>query len=71
MYQFKRYQELIQRPILQTILLPERESLLGSLHDYVGSIAVDPNTASIKLVDMPPVVCRLYWIRQMEAKVEF
>lgn len=41
--------------------------LLGLLQEYVSSITVDGG--AIKLVDMPPVVCSLYWVHQQEAKV--
>ncbi|KAG8276877.1 Cytoplasmic dynein 2 heavy chain 1 [Homalodisca vitripennis] len=69
MAEFKRYQEVMQRPAIQKALVAERETLLSQLQDYVASVQVEPDDSHLRLVDMPPVVSRLYWVRQLEAKV--
>lgn len=69
MQEFKRYQEIIQRPVIQRALMAERETLLSQLQDFVASVQVEASDSHMQLVDMPVVVSRLCWARQLEAKV--
>lgn len=67
--EFKRYQEIIQRPSIQRALVAEREALLSQLQDYIAGVEVEASECHLRLVDMPAVVSRLCWARQLEAKV--
>lgn len=69
MQEFKRYQEIIQRPVIQRALMAERETLLSQLQDFVASVQVEASDSHMQLVDMPVVVSQLCWVRQLEAKV--
>ncbi len=70
--EFKRYQELIKRPSIQRELVVERENLLGKLSEYVarerkGFRDVGPTR---RLHDIPETVNNIYFVRQLQAKVE-
>lgn len=70
--EFKRYKELIKRSSIQRELVVERENLLGKLSDYVGSERkgfrdVGPEK---QLPDVPKTVNAIYFVRQLQAKVE-
>ncbi|CAG2064257.1 unnamed protein product, partial [Timema podura] len=73
LYEFKRYQELIERPIVCNALVAERESLLAALREYLHTVSTDFNAGrtggAVRLVDMPEVICNIYWVRQLECKV--
>lgn len=69
MQEFEKYQEVIQRPSIQRVLVAEREMLLSHLQDYVASVQVEAPESHLRLVDMPVLVARLSWVRQLEAKV--
>ncbi|XP_069679211.1 cytoplasmic dynein 2 heavy chain 1 isoform X2 [Periplaneta americana] len=71
--EFKRYQELIQRPSVRNTLVAERENLLGLLREYIHSVSSDfgsgQNREYARILDMPEVICNIYWVRQLECKV--
>nr|CAD7453929.1 unnamed protein product [Timema tahoe] len=73
LYEFKRYQELIERPIVCNALVAERESLLAALREYLHTVSTDFNAGrtggAVRLVDMPEVICNIYWVRQLECKL--
>lgn len=69
MQEFEKYQEVVRRPSIQRVLVAEREMLLSQLQDYVASVQVEAPESHLRQVDMPVLVARLSWLRQLEAKV--
>ncbi|KAJ9584167.1 hypothetical protein L9F63_021464, partial [Diploptera punctata] len=71
--EFKRYQELIQRPSVGTKLIPERENLLGLLREYIHNVSSNftsgQNRQYAKMLDMPEIISNIYWVRQLEYRV--
>ncbi|XP_064157010.1 dynein cytoplasmic 2 heavy chain 1 isoform X2 [Anguilla rostrata] len=77
---FQKYKELIKRPSVSKDLLPERETLLAKLLDYIKGLRTDfesrchgiPGEKSGPLAgrNLPEVVNNIVWVRQLALKVE-
>jgi dynein heavy chain 2 len=69
--EFKRYQELIKRPSIQRELIAEREDLLGKLSEFIAKERKGFRDvgASRRLHGIPITVNNIYFVRQLEAKV--
>lgn len=74
--EFKRYQELIRRPAIQRELVVERENLLAKLGEYVGRERKEFRAGggsggpARRIHGIPDTVNSVYFVRQMQAKVE-
>lgn len=60
---------MIKRPNIASHLIAERENLLGLLKEYIEGININ-DEINPSLVDMPPVVGKIYWAKQLKSKVE-
>lgn len=74
LYEFIRYQSLIQRPYVKQALNNELEIFVSSLLIMLKTIQrqLDADDLDVKLYqppEMSPTVHQIQWAKQMEAKV--
>ncbi|XP_066245842.1 cytoplasmic dynein 2 heavy chain 1 [Euwallacea similis] len=72
-YEFTRYAELINRPVLRKNLRAERQFLLNSLSEYITQIQNQANQESSKVntrQETSETIREIIFIRQLEAKTE-
>lgn len=70
-YEFTRYSELIDRPVLKKTLQAERQFLLNSLKEYITQIQNQSNLDSSKIVtkqETSDSIKEIIFIRQLEGK---
>lgn len=70
-YEFTRYSELIDRPVLKKTLQAERQFLLNSLKEYITQIQGQSNLDSSKIVtrqETSDSIKEIIFIRQLEGK---
>ncbi|CAG9772440.1 unnamed protein product [Ceutorhynchus assimilis] len=70
-YEFTRYSELINRPVVKKSLHAERQLLLNSLNEYVAQIQSQSNLETSKIItrqETSETIKELIFIRQLEAK---
>lgn len=70
LHEFTRYSELISRPLLRQMLLPERQRLLNALFDYIRLLQSQNNSDHKILIkyDTSQIVADVIVIKQLEAK---
>lgn len=70
LYEFRRYTELMDRPVVRKILLAERQNLLVSLGQYIkqlsGMVGAEKKFSRF---DTPPIIMEINHIRMLESKV--
>ncbi|KAK4887690.1 hypothetical protein RN001_003961 [Aquatica leii] len=70
-YEFKRYAELINRPVLKKTLLSERQCLLTLLKDHLNQLhdqlSAEVSSGLIKY-DTPEVINEILKVKQLESK---
>ncbi|XP_056634261.1 cytoplasmic dynein 2 heavy chain 1 [Diorhabda sublineata] len=70
-YEYSRYAELMNRPVLRQELILERQFLLVALYDYLKQIQSQTTSENYTIAtryDTPEVVKDIIMIRQLEAK---
>lgn len=70
-YEFTRYSELIERPVLKKTLQAERQFLLNSLKEYITQIQSQSNLDSSKIVtrqETSDTIKEIIFLRQLEGK---
>ncbi|RZF43242.1 hypothetical protein LSTR_LSTR016848 [Laodelphax striatellus] len=70
--EFRKYQELIERPLVRSLLTPQRECLLGLLQDHVAKLNADGFDDKCNWsinYDMSPLVKKIYWLHQQESQI--
>lgn len=70
-YEFTRYSELINRPVLKKTLQAERQFLLNSLNEYVTQIQSQSNLETSKIMtrqETSDTIKEIIFVRQLEAK---
>ncbi|XP_050308266.1 cytoplasmic dynein 2 heavy chain 1-like [Anthonomus grandis grandis] len=71
LYEFTRYSELINRPVLKETLKAERQFLLKSLSEYIGQIQNQSNLEITKIAtrqETSETIREIIHVRQLEAK---
>jgi hypothetical protein len=74
-YEFVRYQEIIERPSIYTQLKGELENFLNCVKQMINAIEDETDGDQVKkssvleLAGLEPIVRKLYSLKQQEAKV--
>ncbi|KAK5644080.1 hypothetical protein RI129_007925 [Pyrocoelia pectoralis] len=71
LYEFKRYTELINRPVVRKTLLNERQYLLSLLKEYLAQLSAQltaDSADSTSKYDTPEVVSEIMKVKQLETK---
>lgn len=74
-YEFIRYQEIIERPSIYTQLKGELENFLNCLRQMINAIGdevdgdQDKKSSILELAGLEPIVKKIYSLKQQEAKV--
>uniref|UniRef100_A0A8D8QIW2 Cytoplasmic dynein 2 heavy chain 1 n=2 Tax=Cacopsylla melanoneura TaxID=428564 RepID=A0A8D8QIW2_9HEMI len=68
--EYRRYIELIQRPVIKSILQAERQMLLSQLQEYLLNVSGNLEDSSVSnVLDMPPLIANIQRVKHLETKI--